>query len=67
MKDNKETNNLLKPYENQWVALSPDRKRVLSSGHTLKNVTGQLDKRKRKEAIFLRVLPSDVYYVPLSL
>lgn len=63
MKNNK-INELLRPYENKWVALSSNRKKVLSSGRTLESVREQLDIKKRKEAIFLKVLPFNVNYAP---
>ncbi len=54
----------LKSYENKWIALSPDRKRILSSGLTLQNAREKLDEKKRSEAIFLKVLPVDANYAP---
>ena len=64
MKNNKKINKLLKSYENKWVALSPDYGSVLSSGNTLNSVREQLDKEKRNEAVFLKVLPFNVNYAP---
>lgn len=55
----------LKPYENQWVALSKDHKRVLGAGKTLKEVKEKADKTGEKY-LFLRVLPFDLSYVPAS-
>lgn len=55
----------LKPYENQWVALSRDHKRILGAGKTLKEVKQKADKTGEKY-LFLRVLPSDLSYVPVT-
>lgn len=50
-------------YENQWVALSRDHKRVLGAGKTL----AAAEKKARKSGkkyLFLRVLPFSGSYVP---
>ena len=41
---------ILKPYENQWVALSPDKRAVLSSGNSLKEVRQKVAPNKKDEA-----------------
>jgi len=52
----------MKKYSNQWVAFSPDYKRVLASGTKLVDV----DKRVgSKKAVFMRMLP-DVFFAPLA-
>ena len=55
----------LKPYENKWVALSLDHKRVLASGKSLREAKEKADKKGEKY-LFLRVLPFDLSYVPAS-
>lgn len=55
---------LLKPFENQWVALTVDNKKVVSSGKTLIDASV---KAKGKEVIFMKVLPFDSAYAPTSL
>lgn len=56
----------LKPYENKWVALSFDYQQVFSSGKSLEEAIKNL-KKPIKEVIFLRVLPFDMAYVPVTL
>lgn len=55
---------LLIPYENKWVALSPNRKRVWASGDTVKEVNKKLEKMKNKTAILSKVLAFDKNYSP---
>ncbi len=53
----------LLPYENKWVALSMDYKKVVGSGKTLAEAKKQAD-QKNKKYLFLKVPPFDVSYVP---
>lgn len=53
----------LRPYENKWVALSLDHKKILSVGDTLREAKEKAEK-KSKEYIFLKLPPFDVSYVP---
>jgi hypothetical protein len=55
---------VLAAYENKWVALSADYRRVLASGRSLKEVDGKLTGSERIEAVFHKVLPFDAAYVP---
>ncbi len=55
---------LLRPFEDKWIALSPDYKRVLSSGKTLKETEAKLSERKRVKAIYFKVPPARAYFVP---
>lgn len=55
---------ILKPYENQWVALSIDYKKVLGAGNSLVEVEKQA-KKKAKRFIFHKVLPFSTY-IPLG-
>lgn len=55
----------LKPYENKWVALSLDQKRVLGEGKTLKEAKKKAEKTGEKY-LFLKVLPFDLSYVPAN-
>ena len=57
----------LNSYKNKWVALSSDRKRILSSGQTLHDAREQLNEKNKKEAIFFKVLPEGVNYAPFLL
>lgn len=52
---------LLKPYANKWVALSSDRKKVIGKGDELKEVAAKV---KSKNVIFLKVFPTDSFYMP---
>lgn len=53
----------LKPYEDKWVALSLDHKRVLGAGESLKEAKEKAEK-KSKEYVFIKLPPFDVSYVP---
>ena len=57
---------LLKPYENRWVAISDDGKRVLAEGKTLEEAISKLDKNQKDKASFMKVLPFDAGYVPTT-
>ena len=48
---------LLRPFENKWVALSPDYKRVVSSGNTLEVTAEKVRPKERDKVIFHRVIP----------
>jgi len=56
---------ILRPYENKWVALSLDYKKVLGSGKTLKEAKKKADKVGEKY-LFLKVFPFDISYVPAN-
>ncbi|MBI4262083.1 hypothetical protein HY624_00995 [Candidatus Uhrbacteria bacterium] len=60
---NHDLRDILKPYANQWVALSRDRTKVVSAGMTLKEV---MRKIKRNDCLLMKVFPSDSFYLPLS-
>ncbi|MDA2920479.1 hypothetical protein MYX76_13470 [Desulfobacterota bacterium AH_259_B03_O07] len=59
-------NKILKPFENQCVALSPDKKRVVSHGDTLREAVLGVKEEERGIVSFMRVLPLDINYVPLQ-
>lgn len=48
---------LLINYENKWVALTPDRKKVIASARTVEVLDRKVKKLKNPEAIYHRVLP----------
>lgn len=58
---------ILKPYENKWVALSPDHKKVVSSGDTLSDTAKKIKKYHKDEVVFFRVLPFNASYAPTIL
>jgi len=63
-KNKRKIENPLIPFENQWVALMPDRKKVIASGATIKELDRQLTKLKNKDAILTKVLPFDQVFSP---
>lgn len=62
-KKSKSVNPLI-PFENMWVALTVDRKRVVASGETIKELEKKMDKIDNREVIFTKVLPFDQFYSP---
>ena len=56
--------NLSKKYPNKWVALSKDHRKVLGVGNKLKEVSIQ---SKGKDVVFLKMLPTNSYYMPTAL
>lgn len=56
--------NILAPYENKWVALSPDRTKVIVAGETASEVDKKLRKMNNKTAILSKVLAFDKSYSP---
>ena len=55
---------LLQPYENQWVALTLDYRRVVAHGKTLKDTIAVLNPHQREAVIFHKVLPFNISYAP---
>ena len=60
-------NVILKPFENKWVALSPDETQVVSSGDTLLEAESKLSEKERHEAVFFKVVPFNVGVAPATL
>lgn len=56
--------NLSKKYPNKWLALSKDHRKVLSVGNKLKEVSMQ---SKGKDVVFLKMLPTNSFYMPATL
>lgn len=54
---------LLVKYENKWVALSPDNKKVVASGSSVEGVVKKL-KNLKKQGVLLKVTPFDTYLSP---
>lgn len=50
----------LTKYENQYIALSKDRTKILTSGKTIKELEKKLEKMKAKEAIIDFIPPFNV-------
>jgi hypothetical protein len=53
----------LHPFENKWVALTPDLNEVVSSGDTIDDVEEKMEVRKIQDAIFMKVPPADKIFV----
>jgi hypothetical protein len=60
----KKPSRLLIPYQNKWVALTEDRKKVVASDKDVKKLTEKLTKMKKKDVILTYVIPMDKYYSP---
>jgi len=58
---------LLNPYRSGWVALSPDERRVVGAGETLRDARARAMDAGVRNAVFVKVIPSDQGYVPLFL
>lgn len=65
MKQMIDLSKLLLPYENKWVALSEDHRKILGSGNSLKKAEKEAEK-KSKRYIFLKVPLFNVSYIPAS-
>ena len=61
----KDLSKVLQPYENKWVALSPDYTKIIASGETLRETAAQVREDEKEHAVFHKVLPFDAYYIPL--
>jgi hypothetical protein len=46
---------LVRPFENQWVALTPDYREVVSSGKTLDEVESHLEGNDLQRLVFFKV------------
>ncbi len=57
---------LLKPYENKWVALTKDEKKVICSGKTAKKVYNEALSKGCKDPVLTKVLPFDKSFVPCT-
>ena len=54
---------ILAKHENQWIALSSDRTRVLAAGDSLQEVSEQI--KDKNDVVVTYVLPQEGFYVPL--
>jgi len=60
----KKITNPMIPFENMWVALTPDSRGVIASGRTIKELEKKVDKIGNHEAVFTKVLPFGQFYSP---
>lgn len=58
---------ILKPYEDKWIALSADRKKVISSGNTLRDAEKSLGKADFKKIAFMKVPSFGKAFVPAGI
>ena len=63
---NRDLVDILKPYENQWVALSVDHTHVLGAGNTFEEADREA-KKTGEEYVFLKLPPYDVVFIPSCL
>lgn len=57
--------NLLTKYSNKWIALTGDRKKVIASAKSIKDLDKKVKElRKYPDAIYHHVLPINGYFVP---
>lgn len=54
---------LVEPYENKWVALSLDHKKVLGAGETLKEAKTKA-KDSSNQFLLLKLPPFNIKYAP---
>ena len=54
---------ILKPYENKWVTLSLDHKKVLGAGNSLESAREKAEKKAEK-FVFIKLPPFDLNFVP---
>ena len=59
-------NEILKPFENKWVALSSDETKVLSSGDTLSEAESKLSEKEKHEVVLFKVVPFTVGIAPTT-
>jgi hypothetical protein len=57
---------LVRPFENQWVALTPDYREVVASGETLDDVESQLDAPELNRLVFFKVPRFDAVFIPFT-
>lgn len=64
MKKKSKIVNPLIPFEDMWVALSLDRKRVIASGETIKELKKKMEKIGSNDVIFTKVFSFNQFYSP---
>jgi hypothetical protein len=58
---------LLKPYASGWVALSEDQRRVVGAGETLQEAHERAVEHGVPNGVFVKVIPPDQGYLPVTL
>jgi hypothetical protein len=54
-------------YAGEWVALSPDYRRIVAHGTRLKEVMAAVPAPDRAQVVYHKVLPSNADYAPVTL
>ena len=58
---------ILKPYHSGWVALSSDEKRVVGNGETLHDAQSLAADHGVPHAVFVKIIPPNLGYLPIFL
>jgi len=64
---NSDLSEILRPYENMWVALTKDNTEVIEAGKTLKAVLKKLKGRDYRELEFMKVPEFGICYAPITI
>ena len=67
MNTQRDLGKILRNFENQWVALSPDYKKVVASGESLNEVESKLKPDEVRKVVFHKVPPLDSVFIPTTL
>ena len=54
-------------YAGQWVAFSPDYRRIVAHGARLKEVVAAIPTKDRARVVYHKVLPHEMDYAPVTL
>lgn len=57
---------ILKGYENMWVALSKDNTEVIAASKTLKELFAKLNQKDHRKFEFMKVPEFNICYAPFS-
>jgi len=55
---------IIKPFENKWVAITSDNKKVINNANSLEELVKKISD---KDAVFMKVLPFSSSYAPVIL
>ena len=61
---NNDLSEILRPYDNMWVALSKDNKKVIEAGKSLKQLFEKLKGKDYREFEFMKVPDFRMSYAP---
>ena len=62
----KDLSKILRPYENMWVALSKDNKKIIEADKTLEKLFKKLDGLDHRDFEFMKVPKFGVRFAPFS-